>query len=45
MKGANFGFTTMGERGVTPIYGLDICMCHCEGYGFQAVCSSIEYIN
>ena len=22
-----------------------IGMCHCEGYGFQAVYSSIEYIN
>ena len=31
--------------GGTAIYGLYIGMCRCEGYGFQAVCSSIGYIN
>ena len=45
MKGATFGFTTRGGGGgLLPHMGY-ICMCRCEGYGFQAVCSSIGYIN
>ena len=35
--------TPPGE-GVLPYMGY-IGMCHCEGYGFQAVYSSIGYIN
>ena len=31
--------------GGTPTYVLLIGMCHCEGYGFQAVYSRIGYIN
>ena len=31
--------------GGTAIYGLYRYMCRCEGYGFQAVYSSIGYIN
>ena len=31
-------------RGVMPYMGY-IGMCHCEGYGFQAVHSGIGYIN
>ena len=32
--------------GDTAIYGLyTVGMCHFEGYGFQAVYSSIAYIN
>ena len=34
-----------GGRGGTPTYVLLIGMCHCEGYGFQAVYSRIGYIN
>ena len=34
---------TPGE-GVLPYMGY-IGMCHCEGYGFQAVYSRIGYIN
>ena len=30
--------------GLLPYMGY-IGMCHCEGYGFQAVYSSMEYIN
>ena len=30
--------------GVLPYMG-QIGMCRCEGYGFQAVCSRIGYIN
>ena len=33
-----------GGGGGTAIYG-HIGMCRCEGYGFQAVNSSIGYIN
>ena len=33
-----------GGGGVLPYMGY-IDMCRCEGYGFQAVYSSIEYIN
>ena len=35
---------TSTPRVGTAIYG-HIGMCHCEGYGFQAVYSSIGYIN
>ena len=31
-------------RGVLPYMGY-IGMCHCEGYGFEAVYSGIGYIN
>ena len=35
-----------GEGGVLPYMGYRyIGMCRCEGYGFQAVYSSIGYIN
>ena len=34
----------MGGGGVLPYMG-HIGMCRCEGYGFQAVYSSIGYIN
>ena len=34
----------MYDRGVLPNMGY-IGMCRCEGYGFQAVYSGIEYIN
>ena len=34
-----------GGGGGTPTYVLLIGMCHCEGYGFQAVYSRIGYIN
>ena len=34
-----------GGGGVTVIYGPYMSMCRCEGYGFQAVYSSIGYIN
>ena len=33
-----------GGEGVLPYMG-NIGMCRCEGYGFQAVYSSIGYIN
>ena len=33
------------SRGGTAIYGPYVGMCRCEGYGFQAVYSSIGYIN
>ena len=33
-----------GGGGVLPYMG-HIVMCHCEGYGFQAVYCSIGYIN
>ena len=33
-----------GGQGVLPYMGY-IGMCHCEGYGFQAVFSWIGYIN
>ena len=33
-----------GEGGELPYMGY-IIMCRCEGYGFQAVYSRIEYIN
>ena len=33
-----------GGGGVLPYMGY-IGMCRCEGYGFQAVYSRIEYIN
>ena len=33
-----------GPGGVLPYMGY-IGMCRCEGYGFQAVYSSIGYIN
>ena len=32
------------SRGVLPYMGY-IGMCHCEGYGFQAVYSRMGYIN
>ena len=39
------GFCLPGEGGgVLPYMGY-IGMCHCEGYGFQAVYSRIGYIN
>ena len=35
-----------GGGGVLPYMGyIGIGMCRCEGYGFQAVYSSIGYIN
>ena len=34
----------IGRGGVLPYMGY-IGMCCCEGYGFQAVYSRIEYIN
>ena len=34
----------MPRREVLPYMGY-ISMCHCEGYGFQAVYSKIGYIN
>ena len=34
----------VGEGGVLPYMGYT-GMCRCEGYGFQAVYSRIEYIN
>ena len=37
-------YTAILARGVTAIYGY-IGMCRCEGYGFQAVYSSIGYTN
>ena len=37
-------FLSHGARGVLPYMG-HIGMCRCEGYGFQAVYSSIGYIN
>ena len=43
-------FTQLGggshsqRRGVLPYMGY-IAMCHCEGYGFQAVYSGTGYIN
>ena len=33
-----------GGGGVLPYMG-HIGLCHCEGYGFQTVYSSIGYIN
>ena len=33
-----------GGGGLLPYMGY-IGMCHCEGYGFQAVHSGIGYIN
>ena len=33
-----------GGGGVLPYMGY-ICMCRCEGYGFQAVYCRIGYIN
>ena len=38
------GFPSPGRGGVLPYMGY-IGMCRCEGYGFQAVYSSIGYIN
>jgi len=35
---------TPGGGGALPYMGY-IGMCHCEGYGFQAVYSRIGYIN
>ena len=40
----NSTFTPGGGGGVLPYMG-HIGMCRCEGYGFQAVYSSIGYIN
>ena len=37
-------FTPGGGGGVLPYMGY-ICMCCCEGYGFQAVYFRIGYIN
>ena len=37
-------FKPGGVGGVLPYMGY-IGMCRCEGYGFQAVYSSIGYIN
>ena len=37
-------YTETPGGGVLPYMG-HIGMCRCEGYGFQAVCSSIGYIN
>ena len=37
-------FCPGGGEGVLPYMG-HIGMCRCEGYGFQAVYSSIGYIN
>ena len=35
-----------GEGGVLPYMGyIGMCRCACEGHGFQAVYSSIGYIN
>ena len=36
--------TSQGGGGALPYMG-HIGMCRCEGYGFQAVYSSIGYIN
>ena len=36
--------TPAGGGGVLPYMGY-IGMCRCEGYGFQAVYSSIGYVN
>ena len=36
--------TRGGRGGLLPYMGY-IGMCHCEGYGFQAVYSRIGYIN
>ena len=34
-----------GVVGHCHICYIGTCMCHCEGYGFQAVYSGIGYIN
>ena len=39
-----YTYTVVRPGGVLP-YVVHIGMCHCEGYGFQAVYSSIGYIN
>ena len=39
-----FCFRGKGGGGVLPYMGY-IGMCRCEGYGFQAIYSSIGYIN
>ena len=36
--------TSAKPRGVLPYMGYT-GMCHCEGYGFQAVYSRIRYMN
>ena len=47
-SGGSVGVAGAGHRrrggGVLP-YMSYIGMCHCEGYGFQAVYSRVEYIN
>ena len=40
----NLCLSLLSARGVLPYMGY-IGMCHCEGYGFQAVYSRIGYIN
>ena len=46
MPRENILLSARGEGGaaVLPYMGY-IGMCHCDGYGFQAVYSWIEYIN
>ena len=41
----HFILMEVGPRGGVLSYMGHIGMCHCEGYGFQAVYSSIGYIN
>ena len=41
----NFPGENPGEGGGVLPYMGHIRMCRCEGYGFQAVYSSIGYIN
>ena len=43
-KGPSVGIIPGGGGGGLPYMGY-IGMCHCEGYGFQAVYSRIGYIN
>ena len=40
----NLCLSLLSAQGVLPYMGY-IGMCHCEGYGFQAVYSRIGYIN
>ena len=39
-----YEFGAPGGGGILPYMGY-IGMCHCEGYGFQAVYSRMGYIN
>ena len=41
---ASWFFPSINPRGALPYVG-DIDMCHCEGYGFQAVYYGTAYIN